>query len=103
MPDPVGSPGAPHSAAEVATSTPYSDPYFLDQQDTSSQSADYVVPIVLSLLPVQSMIDVGCGVGTWTAKFLEHGVEDVLGLDGDYVNRQLLGIPPNCLRFIPRR
>jgi hypothetical protein len=44
MPDPVGSPGAPHSAAEVAKSTPYSDWFFLDQQDTSSQSADYVVP-----------------------------------------------------------
>jgi SAM-dependent methyltransferase len=54
-----------------------------------------VVPLVLSLIPAKSVIDFGCGVGNWAAKFLECGVTDVLGVDGDYVNRDLLKLSPD--------
>jgi SAM-dependent methyltransferase len=77
-------------------STPYTDAFYLAQRDASSRSADCVVPLVLSLVPAKSVIDIGCGVGTWAAKFLECGVDEVLGVDGAYVNRELLKIPPDC-------
>jgi len=77
-------------------STPYSDAFFVGQRDISSTSAGVIVPIVLSLVPAKSVIDVGCGVGTWSARFLEHGVSDLVAVDGDYVNRALLKIPPAC-------
>lgn len=84
---------------DTAGNTPYDDSFYLGQRDLSYRSAGHVVPIVLSLLPVRSVIDVGCGVGTWAAQFLEHGVNDVVGIDGDYVNRTLLKIPASC--FVP--
>lgn len=56
--------------------------------------------MVLSLLPVRSVIDVGCGVGPWSAAFLANGVPDVWGVDGDYVDRSQLRIPPE--RFLAR-
>jgi SAM-dependent methyltransferase len=57
------------------------------------------MPIVLGHLSVASVLDVGCGTGTWLATLLTLGVEDVIGIDGDYVDRALLEIPSE--RFLP--
>lgn len=51
-----------------------------------------VVPIVMELTRPQSVVDVGCGLGTWLAVFGEAGVPDVVGVDGDYLDRSLLCI-----------
>ncbi len=40
-------------------------------------------------------MDVGCGLGTWLAVFRDHGAEEILGVDGDYVDRQRLEIAPH--------
>lgn len=58
-----------------------------------------IVPIVLSLVNAQSVVDVGCGVGTWSRAFLTAGVPDVLGIDGAYVDRSMLQIP--LQNFVP--
>jgi SAM-dependent methyltransferase len=63
-----------------------------------SRSADIIVPLVLELLPVRSVVDIGCGDGGWLASFQKRGVEDVLGLDGDYVDRKILQIPKECFQ-----
>jgi len=78
----------------------YSREFFARQVDGSASSAAVVVPLVLSLLPAKSVVDVGCGVGPWAAEFLANGVPDVWGVDGDYVNRSQLRIPPD--RFLAR-
>jgi SAM-dependent methyltransferase len=52
-----------------------------------------VVPELLTLIQPASVIDVGCGLGTWLAAFERAGVRDVLGVDGDYVPRAALEIP----------
>ncbi len=51
-----------------------------------------IVPIVLNCLPykVNSVIDFGCGTGTWLRAFKESGVKDILGIDGNWCNRNLL-------------
>jgi SAM-dependent methyltransferase len=78
--------------------TPYTEAFYVNLGDRSYQSADCVLPLVLSIVPAKSAIDVGCGIGTWTCKLLECGVTDVLGIDGDYVNRELLRIPRDCFQ-----
>jgi SAM-dependent methyltransferase len=99
MPDRISALDYSQPQAGVAVpGTPYNDAYYLKQQDVSSRSAGCVAPIVISLLPVNSAIDVGCGVGTWAEQFLKRGVEDVIGIDGEYVNRQLLRIPATCFQ-----
>ena len=69
---------------------PYTHDYYSAYADGSSRSASVVVPLVLSLLKVESVVDVGCGIGTWAAEFEAHGVSDVIGIDGDYVDRSQL-------------
>ena len=78
----------------------YSTQFFAGQVGGSARSAAVVVPLVLSLLTVRSVIDVGCGVGPWAAEFMARGIEDVWGVDGDYVDRAQLRIPKD--RFTPR-
>jgi len=71
----------------------YSSQFYRAHAVGSADSASVVVPLVLTLVPVKSVIDVGCGVGTWAASFLANGVSDVSAVDGDYVDRSLLRIP----------
>jgi SAM-dependent methyltransferase len=76
-----------------ATGRPYGDEFFAAQEKDSLASARSVVPIVTGLLQPGSVLDVGCGVGTWLSAFREAGIEDVLGIDGDYVPRDRLKVP----------
>jgi SAM-dependent methyltransferase len=80
--------------------TSYSSQFFASQADGSARSAAVVVPIVMSLVHIESVIDVGCGVAPWAAAFLDIGVPDVWGIDGDYVDHSQLRIPPG--RFLAR-
>lgn len=52
-----------------------------------------VAPIVLELVRPASVVDIGCGLGEWLAAFQEYGVDDILGIDGDYIDRRMLYIP----------
>ncbi|MEP6485797.1 glycosyltransferase [Microcoleus vaginatus GB2-A3] len=61
-------------------------------------SAREIIPLLLDLLqPIlpKSVVDVGCGTGSWLAAFHKLGIADCLGIDGDYVDRTILQIPLN--------
>ncbi len=72
---------------------PYTSAYYKMQTQISRRSARGIVPLVMSFVHPESVIDVGCGVGSWLSVFKEYGVKEVLGIDGDYVDRQMLEIP----------
>jgi hypothetical protein len=63
------------------------------EKDGSLLSAKVVVPLLLRDFPCSSVIDVGCGIGTWLKVFDESGVHDYVGYDGDHVTREMLLIP----------
>jgi hypothetical protein len=46
----------------------------------------------MKMIPCNSVVDVGCGVATWLRVFEEHGVSDVTGFDGEYVDPNLIEI-----------
>src|SRR5262245_20958009 len=71
---------------------PYTDEFFDQHQEGSRRSARIIVPLIMELIGPKSVVDVGCGLGTWLSVFRHHGVERILGIDGDYVNRQRLEI-----------
>lgn len=59
----------------------------------SRLSAEEIIPIIFKIIKPKSVIDVGCGVGTWLDVFKKNGVKKVLGIDGSYVNKKHLVIP----------
>lgn len=73
--------------------TIYSETFFKSCSDGSLLSAKQIVPYLKHLVECKSVIDVGCGLGTWLSVFKECGVADFLGIDGTYVNQDELLIP----------
>jgi len=57
---------------------------------SSAHAASRIISFVQTLVPTHSVIDVGCARGTWLRQWQIHGVCDVTGVDGDYVDRSKL-------------
>ena len=77
----------------------YTESFFNDLKAGSKQSATEIVPLILELLKPSSVVDIGCGSGEWLSVFNKHGVKDILGVDGNYVDRSSLAISSD--KFLP--
>ncbi len=62
------------------------------------RSADIVVGCLLEIYSPRSVLDVGCGLGHFSRKFMEAGITDVLAIDGSYLDPSLLCIPQDRFR-----
>ncbi len=78
--------------------SPYTDAFYRDHLEVSRRSARAIVPLIVRLVQPRSVVDVGCGLGTWLAVFQEQGVTDVSGIDGEWVDQSGLIIPED--RFL---
>ena len=77
----------------------YGTMFFKRQKEASLASAREIVPHISKLIHPKSVVDIGCGTGAWLSVFKENGVDDILGVDGDYVDRRILLIPQE--QFVP--
>jgi hypothetical protein len=77
-------------------SSQYDGAYYDDISRESLRSARELVPMLLAEFNPRSVVDVGCGDGSWLSIFRECGIADTLGFDGDYVDRKSLRIPPDA-------
>lgn len=64
--------------------------YIHEEEIHNFKAAREVLPLVFELVKPASVIDVGCGTGTWLKVAQDLGISDILGVDGDYVDRRLL-------------
>jgi len=64
--------------------------YIHDEVAHNMTSPNLIVPVVLQYVEPRSVVDFGCGIGTWLNAFKNNGVSEVLGLDGDWYNKDLL-------------
>jgi len=71
---------------------PYKNNYYENRDKGTSYSAHKIISILKKSIPeIKSVVDLGCGVGTWLYPFRNQGVK-VLGVDGGWVNRNFLMI-----------
>ncbi len=68
-------------------------PKFYRELESARESAAEILPIIIELLKPSSIVDIGCGSGHWLAVAGEHGVTDILGVDGNWVSESQLAIP----------
>lgn len=57
---------------------------FIHQADVYNLNAtDRIAPIIIEMFQPKSVLDVGCGIGTWPKSFSNFGVRDIMGIDRD--------------------
>ena len=71
----------------------YNSEFFDRHRDGSRRSAVIAVPLLIDLFEPRSVLDVGCATGVWLSVFQEHGVEDILGIDGPWIEQRQREIP----------
>jgi SAM-dependent methyltransferase len=74
------------------------DPTFFSTvvNPTSSKSAEIIVPLIIDLVCPHNVIDIGCGTGTWLSVFKAQNTNDITGVDGHWVEDEMLLIPKSC-------
>lgn len=78
---------------------PYDPQFFADNQANSQLAAQIILPTVQAMIAPRSVVDVGCGLGSWLAVWQTLGVNDIVGMDGAYIPSHDLVIPQEC--FVP--
>src|SRR5262245_5717306 len=73
-----------------------SDRRFEEEKPRAQASAAIVADFVLDIVPVRSVVDVGCGPGFWLKAFADRGADKLIGIDGDYTDRSRLQVDPGC-------
>jgi SAM-dependent methyltransferase len=76
----------------------YAADHSISSTNESLISAREIVPSIVATLAPNRVIDIGCGLGAWLSVFQACGVESVMGIDGDYVDRAELKISPADFR-----
>ncbi len=62
--------------------------YIHEENIHNSGASEIIVPHVLNLLDINSVVDFGCGLGNFIKTFKDHGVNEILGLDGPWVEEE---------------
>lgn len=67
--------------------------YIHVEEEHNTRAAKVIVPELMALYRPKSVVDVGCGLGTWMRVFSENGIEDVVGLDGAHLDLNKIVVP----------
>lgn len=80
----------------------YDSKFYEQYKETELSVALIIVPTVLEILSqiktINSVLDVGCGLGGWLRVFNQHGINDIVGIDGAYVNKDDLFIERSAFK-----
>jgi len=72
----------------------YDESFFEIMDQDAQRSARIVLELLQAVFHVKSVADFGCGSGVWLRAWQELGCNDVVGVDGDFVERSSLQIDP---------
>jgi len=77
----------------MSTLGPYNEQFYSKQESGSYESAKVVLSELFAITGVpKRVIDIGCGLGTWLRVATELGAEEIIGVDGAWVNKGRLHI-----------
>lgn len=71
----------------------YNQNYHSEIEASARNSAATVIQLLIRLLKPESVVDIGCGRGTWLSEWQKQGVTDILGVDGGHQDKSRLLIP----------
>lgn len=86
------------TSASLSSVPLYTREFFQLHRDGSRRSAEVTVPLLIERFEPRSVVDVGCGTGIWLSVFREHGVADILGIDGPWLSASQRDVPAASFR-----
>lgn len=78
----------------------YNAQFYQRQKDISLQAAHKFLTALFAHVSPRSMLDVGCGSGSWLRAAQELGVEIICGIDGNTVEQDSLCVPRSCIESV---
>lgn len=72
----------------------YDKAFYEANEDGSLRAARVVLGLLFDVLRAGSVIDVGCGIGTWLRVASDLGARPILGVDGPHIDRRRLLFSP---------
>jgi len=76
----------------MASNKLYRDNFYSKRNSDTENSARTILSLLFSFYKPQSMVDFGCGVGTWLKTGTQLGVLDFLGIEGEWLDKKHLVI-----------
>ena len=70
--------------------TKYNKNFYRAQVDGSLSSARRYVGILNDIVKIESVVDLGCGTGSWLKAFEEGGARRLVGIEGEWGNKENL-------------
>lgn len=67
------------------------------QRESNRASALKILAILFEYVQPQSALDIGCGLGTWLAAARALGVDQIRGVDGDWLDDAALDVEPGVV------
>ncbi len=71
----------------------YNQSFYENSIPATMASAEEIIPLVIKYFAPKSVVDVGCGVGSFLKVAVRMGVQDVLGIDGPWATEYIKGLP----------
>lgn len=77
----------------------YDNVFYEKQAAVSYSSARVITKIINKVILPKSVIDIGCGVGTWLKAWMDNGVNDVKGYDINVIKEEYLCVARNYIIY----
>jgi SAM-dependent methyltransferase len=71
--------------------------YIHDTNVHQSKDAEHIVPFIIKLFHPASVLDVGCGLGNFLKVFIDAGITDVTGVEGEWLDFSKIVIDKNFI------
>jgi len=69
------------------------------EEADNRHSARVILSMLFEVFVPESMLDVGCGLGTWLSVAREMGVQNVKGIDGTWLDKTRLRVPEDLVQM----
>ncbi len=68
------------------------------EQTHNQLAASRILPVVLDIVKPKSIVDVGCGTGSFLSVLSDLGLNDLMGLEGDLLDRSRLYVDSGLVK-----
>ena len=67
----------------------YKRSFYINRYNKTKHARDRILDIVFEKFSINSVVDVGCGVGSWLKASENKGIENLVGLEGEWIDPSL--------------